>query len=98
MHRLIMGAKKGQMVDHINRDSLDNRKKNIRFCTYSVNMRNRQWGKSGITGVYWGVLEKKWRAQIGFNKKVYLIGWYDNKKNASVAYDNKLKELLANNR
>jgi len=52
MHRLIMGAKKGQNVDHINGDGLDNRKSNLRFCTIEqnkANMRPRSW--RGLKGV-----------------------------------------------
>lgn len=40
MHRLIMNAQKGQIVDHINQDVTDNRKSNLRFVTHSENMRN----------------------------------------------------------
>jgi hypothetical protein len=41
LHREITGAPKGMVVDHINGDSLDNRKSNLRVCSYSENLRNR---------------------------------------------------------
>ena len=41
MHRMILEAKKGQIVDHINRDKLDNRRSNLRFVTTSQSTRNR---------------------------------------------------------
>ena len=41
LHRFIMNAKKGQLIDHINRDKLDNQKKNLRFCTRSENRLNQ---------------------------------------------------------
>ncbi len=43
MHRQIMGLVRGdgKIVDHINRDSLDNRRGNLRLCTYSENNKNR---------------------------------------------------------
>jgi hypothetical protein len=54
MSRFIMGAKKGEQVDHINRDKLDNRKKNLRFVTHQQNVWNRcvyKNNKIGVRGV-----------------------------------------------
>jgi hypothetical protein len=56
MHRLVMNAPNGTQVDHINGNGLDNRRKNLRFCTTKQNLRNR--GKnsrntSGYKGVSW---------------------------------------------
>lgn len=53
MHRLILGAKeRNQIVDHANRNRLDNRRINLRFCTHSQNMANR---KSRGSSKYLGV-------------------------------------------
>jgi hypothetical protein len=41
MHRIIMGAKIGQQIDHTNGNGCDNRKENLRFCTNSQNQQNR---------------------------------------------------------
>jgi hypothetical protein len=41
LHRFIMNAPSGTIVDHINRNTLDCRKKNLRICTALVNARNR---------------------------------------------------------
>ena len=41
MHREILGAKKGQEIDHINRNGLDNQRKNLRICSRSENLINR---------------------------------------------------------
>lgn len=40
LHRLIVGAEKGQVVDHINHNTLDNRKDNLKVCTHSENRLN----------------------------------------------------------
>ena len=55
MHRLIMGNPEGMCVDHINGDTLDNRKENLRICTMSENSMNRRLrsdSQSGYKGVY----------------------------------------------
>ena len=55
MHRLVMGNPEGMCVDHINGDTLDNRKENLRICTMSENSMNRKLrndSRSGFKGVY----------------------------------------------
>jgi len=41
MHRVLLGARPGEFVDHANRDRLDNRRANLRFCSISQNVSNR---------------------------------------------------------
>lgn len=53
MHRLITGAGPSEVVDHINHDTLDNRRCNLRVCSHRQNLRNsrRKPGKHGYVGV-----------------------------------------------
>ena len=53
LHRWITDCPKGKMVDHINHNTLDNRKENLRITTHFGNMQNRRDNKVGKTGVYY---------------------------------------------
>lgn len=64
LHRFIMNAQPGQIIDHINRDPSDNRKANLRFCTWSQNNRN----KSNVKGYY--KTKNGFLVQIKINRKV----------------------------
>lgn len=97
MHRVIMGDPEGFEIDHINHNTLDNRRKNLRLATKQQNRMNRtayKKNKSGYKGVYWYAEKKKWLASIRFNKKSIYLGLYENKIDAALAYDQKAKELF----
>lgn len=97
MHRLLMKAPKGKMVDHINGDKLDNRRVNLRLCTNAENMRNRQktrFNTSGFKGVYWNKRDKKWQAQIKIFYKQVCVGRFDDVKEAARAYNNAALEAF----
>src|SRR3990167_10184123 len=53
LHREIMNAKKGELVDHINFNKLDNRQENLRLCSSADNSRHKiqKRGKSNYMGV-----------------------------------------------
>jgi hypothetical protein len=57
MHRFILGLKHGdpRVGDHVNRNTMDNRRGNIRIATLSENARNADYalGKTGLRGVYY---------------------------------------------
>lgn len=94
MHRLVTNAGRGQHVDHINRDGLDNRKSNLRLATRSQNQANstkQKNNKSGYKGVH--ADGKKWRARLRHNGVNYYLGLFKNPVDAAKAYDAKAFEL-----
>lgn len=87
-HRLIMKAERSKYVDHINKDKLDNRKKNLRIVRNDENIRNSKVSsnnKSGIVGVYWDEERKKWHSQIMVDRKAIFLGRYEDIKDAIIA-------------
>jgi hypothetical protein len=91
MHRLICGVPYGVEVDHVNRNTLDNRKSNLRPSSRTENNRNqgvRSDSASGYKGVYWHSGDQKWNVYISIgNKKKVFLGGYNNPSDAAVAYD-----------
>jgi hypothetical protein len=86
LHRIIMKAKKGDIVDHKNLNKLDNRKENLRFCSQSENGMNRpkeNKGNNTFKGVVYNKRKKKWMTRVA--KK--FIGYFDNEIEAAKAYD-----------
>lgn len=98
MARFILGLQFGdsRQADHINHDSLDNRKKNLRVCTPAQNLANRSgWGyTSQYKGVCWHKAAQKWRAQIKHNGYTEHLGCFDDEIDAAKTYDDKAKELF----
>lgn len=97
-HREALGTPKGRFVDHINCDTLDNRRTNLRECTHAENMRNRRLSVKSTTG-YKGVSldrnrpDKPYAAHIKVNKKTVHLGRFTTAEQAHEAYVAAAKDL-----
>ncbi len=92
MQNLIVTAPKGKLIDHRNRNGLDNRRQNLRIVTQSENLRNHHkrcgYGSSRFNGVSWQKVQKIWTAYtcIGKAQKKYL-GCFKDEIAAAIACD-----------
>ena len=77
------------VVDHINRNGLDNRKANLRLATVAQNAWNsrRRKNRSGYKGVWFARDKGKFRAAIWQNNKRIYLGYFDSPIIAARAYD-----------
>ena len=97
MHRLIMDAQPGQMIDHRDRNGLHNWRANLRFCTRSQNQENRKkhYGDtSQYKGVCWDKSMNKWRARISLDNKRIHLGRFNDEDEAGCAYNEAATELF----
>lgn len=87
MHRQILGLTDPHiLVDHANRNGLDNRRSNLRICTHSQNCVNTQrTQKSGFRGVYFH--QARWVAQLTSNRVYHYLGRFRTAQEAAIAYD-----------
>lgn len=95
MHIDIMSAKMGDYVDHINHNTLDNRRENLRVCSGSQNRANRRMqvnNTSGFKGVNWLKERGKWQARSRINGKRRHIGLFATALEAAIAYDRAAKD------
>lgn len=86
MHRMITGAAKGMVVDHINGNPLDNRRSNLRVVTNQENTWNRRpRGATGLNGVR--ANKGRWNAQVAPHGIEISLGTFGTKEEAAAAYD-----------
>jgi len=101
MHRVIMGriikreVKKTEIIDHINHNSLDNTRENLRIVTNRQNTQNKRIkGTSKYPGVYWHKLRNKWVAKIRIKSKQKYLGLFTDEREAAKAYEKACRELV----
>ncbi len=93
MHRQILGLGKGQMCDHRSRNKLDNRRNNLRLCSFhqnngNVSKRNqKRTPTSKLKGVSWDSGKRKWLAQGNESGKCKFLGRFNTETDAAVAYN-----------
>ena len=88
LHRLVMHAKDGEIVDHINHQEEMCCKRNLRIVTKMQNSHNAGLQKnntSGVTGVYWDKKSKKWFALIQKDRIMHHLGMFTDKNDAIAA-------------
>ncbi len=99
IHRLVVEKMigkpipKGNVVDHKNRNRLDNRRSNLRLCTVKDNNRNvsKVKGSSRYKGVYWKSNRNKWSSQIKVEGKLIYLGLFENENDAAIKYNEAAK-------
>ena len=96
MHRIIAGAKEGELVDHINGDTLDNRRSNLRIADASHNSCNRKsvrGSSSSFKGITWHRGVRKWQAAIKAHGRQHYLGVFASEVDAAKAYDAAAREM-----
>jgi hypothetical protein len=90
------GSASNGLVDHINTDSLDNRRANLRLATPSQNSCNSRRDKSNTYSRYRGVSfskrKQKWFAAIRANGKKMWLGYFETEIDAAKVYDDAAKK------
>lgn len=91
MHRLLLGLKEGNPLqgDHINHDTLDNRRENLRAATRSENQQNKgktRRNKTGLKGVNLHKRSGLFRASITVNSKSCHLGYRKTAEEAHLLY------------
>lgn len=91
MARLLMNPAKGQLVDHRDRNTLNNQRLNLRICDYSENAMNKIHPRNGshFRGVYFisDKLKKPFRTYLKFRGVHYQGGYHATAEEAALAYD-----------
>jgi hypothetical protein len=105
LHRFLIHAPDNIEVDHINRNRLDNRRRNLRLVSRLQNCHNLnpagvktikgRKASSKYRGVAWDKSKGKWRAYHQHKRKTYYGGWFESERQAALAAS-RLRRRLSN--
>ena len=90
LHRFLMDAQPGEIVDHINGYALDNQRANLRLVTAGQNGQNKRLSAlsaTGLKGVGWHKARRKYHARIQLQGIRYHLGFFEDAQSAAQAYD-----------
>lgn len=96
LSRILLSPPKNMVVDHINRNPLDNRRSNLRVCTQRQNTRNKTKQRnntSGIPSVEWQKDANMWRVRLKYLGNKVHIGYFKNKSEAGYVRDQAIIQL-----
>lgn len=95
LHHIILPPSEGRIIDHINRNKLDNRRENLRVVTYSQNGMNRGVNSGSLTGFKGAIKESnRFISRIGVNGKNIYIGTFTTAEDAAKAYNIKAEKYF----
>ena len=101
IHRFLLNPKEFFKVDHIDRNPLNNKKKNLRICSSRENtlnskpQSNKKYSKfKGVSYCNTEKRKKRWVAACELYGKRITIGRFNNELEAAKAYNNKAKEIF----
>jgi len=93
MHRLITDAPSDMQVHHINSNSLDNRRENLRICSEEQNKLSKRqrlkpkMNEGRYKGTTWCKITHRWRAQISVAGKMVQLGRFATEAEAAATYN-----------
>lgn len=98
-HRVILGDPpfKGAFADHMNRDPLDNRRRNLRWVSNAENNQNvsiRKDNRSGSRGVYFDKRSKRWRGDVKVGGRKVWRRTFGDRESAAAATAEARRALL----
>lgn len=92
VHRLVAmlfltNTENKQQIDHINRNIIDNRVENLRWCTRSENMLNTHRHYAETYGIRWLPDIRKYKVQLNINRNQTYLGCFETLENAKDVRD-----------